>query len=89
MIGYFFANAFVSICIGLALGLLASLFTKNFRIFEEEPTIETIIIFIFAYSSYALTEFYEYSGIISLLICGMVMSHLLQYNFSPLGIVSS
>jgi NhaP-type Na+/H+ or K+/H+ antiporter len=48
-----------------------------------------VFIFCTAYICYVISDIAEYSGIISLLSCGIVMAHYTWYNLSPQGKQSS
>lgn len=48
-----------------------------------------MMIFCFGYLSYVISESAHYSGIISLLTCGIAMAHYTWYNLSPQGKQSS
>lgn len=76
---------FVSIIIGLLFGLISALIFKHFRSLTHSPVTEAVLLFIFAFMSYAISEAAEYSGIISLLTAGITMAHYTWYNLSPQG----
>ena len=65
------------------LGLLASIVTKYFRFLTVKPVVECNLIFAFGYLSYSIAELFHFSGIISLLISGILMSKYAWYNLSP------
>jgi NhaP-type Na+/H+ or K+/H+ antiporter len=79
----FIKLGFFSIAIGLFFGLLSSYVLKKFRFLTINPVIEVNMIFVFGYLSYSVTELFHYSGIISLLVAGVVMSKYSWYNLSP------
>lgn len=74
-----------SLTIGIAVGMVSSLIMKKFRSLTRNPTAETMTIFIFGYVSYVVSEMTHNSGIITLLTCGITMSHYTWYNLSPQG----
>lgn len=63
--------------------MCSSLIMKQFRSLTRNPTAETMTIFIFGYLSYVISEMSNNSGIITLLTCGIIMSHYTWYNLSP------
>ena len=79
----------VSILIGLAFGLLQSYIMKKARSLTKSPVAECCIIFALAYISYVVAEIIHYSGIITLLTCGVTMAHYGWYNLSPQGQTSA
>lgn len=68
----FFDDFFISVLIGLIHGILAALSLKHFRFLRESYINEILIIFFFAYSSFAITEAIHYSGVLSLLVAGII-----------------
>lgn len=75
--------SFWSIFFGILLGLMASIVTKYFRFLTVKPVVECNLIFAFGYLSYSIAELFHFSGIISLLISGILMSKYAWYNLSP------
>jgi len=82
IIGNFFKIAILSILIGLGCGLLCSLLLKYAHFLKSSVIFEISIIFFFGYLSYVICQNIELSGILSLLICGIVMAHYAFYNIS-------
>jgi NhaP-type Na+/H+ or K+/H+ antiporter len=74
-----------SVEIGIFAALLNALILKRFRIFKNSAVHECVMIFAFGYIAYLVSEMYKYSGIITLLVSGIVMSHYSWYNLSPQG----
>ena len=64
---------------------MSAMLLKKYRSFTKNPITETMIIFLFGYISYVVSELTENSGIITLLTCSIVMSHYTWYNLSPQG----
>ena len=62
---------------------------KKLRFLTHSPVIETIIIFFFGYASYIMSEHLELSGVISVLVSGISMSHYMFYNISDTGKVTA
>jgi len=85
ILGQFTLLALESIGIGLTGGVFSSLMFKHGRCLTHSPIVETIMLFLIAFGSYFLSEFFELSGIISLLTCGITMAHYTWYNLSPQG----
>lgn len=79
----FIKLGFFSIFIGLLFGLLSAYVLKKFRFLTVNPVIEVNMIFVFGYLSYSVTELFHYSGIIALLVAGVVMAKYSWYNLSP------
>lgn len=79
----FIKLGFFSIFIGVLFGLLSAYVLKKFRFLTINPVIEVNMIFVFGYLSYSVTELFHYSGIISLLVAGVVMAKYSWYNLSP------
>ena len=74
-----------SLTIGLIFGLGSALVTKNYRSLAKKPIIETALCFCFAYLAYVVSEIVHASGIITLLVSGILMAHYTWYNLSKLG----
>lgn len=85
ILGKFLLLGFVSIAIGLVVGLLSSYIFKVARYLSHSAIIETSLMFCFAYISYTLSMILGMSGIITLLTTGIVMAHYTWYNLSPQG----
>jgi NhaP-type Na+/H+ or K+/H+ antiporter len=74
---------FFSIFIGLIFGVLSAYVLKKFRFLTVNPVIEVNLVFVFGYLSYCVTELFHFSGIIALLVSGVVMAKYSWYNLSP------
>lgn len=83
VVGGFLKLGFFSIFIGAVFGFLSAYVLKKFRFLTINPVIEVNMIFVFAYLSYCVTELFHYSGIIALLVAGIVMAKYSWYNLSP------
>ena len=79
----FTSLGFWSLCMGIVFALWSAWLLRKYRSFSRNPTNEVMIIFCFGYIAYILSEVSENSGIITLLTCGIVMSHYTWYNLSP------
>ena len=82
IIGNFFKIGILSLLIGLACGLICSLFLKHAQFIKVSTIFEISIIFFFGYLSYVICQNLDLSGILALLICGIVMAHYAFYNIS-------
>ena len=69
-----------SFILGLIIGALSSLFLKRLKIYHLNRVQELSILLLFAFISYTLTDWIHLSPIISLLSCGIFMSHYTFYN---------
>ncbi|KAL4499898.1 hypothetical protein ABPG72_015247 [Tetrahymena utriculariae] len=89
MIAEFLKNSVCSLAIGLGWGLLATLVMKKFRFLTHNPVVETVVVLLFGFGSFASSENLDMSGVISILVCGIIMSHYLFYNISSTGKVTT
>ncbi|XP_052785004.1 sodium/hydrogen exchanger 4-like isoform X1 [Mya arenaria] len=71
----FFVVVFGGLAIGIILGILSAFITKYTNLVKVA---EPIIIFAFAYESYILAEMFHFSGIVSIIGCGLTQ---VQYAF--------
>jgi len=83
--GGFLLLGFVSFMIGAFFGFASALFMKHFRSFTHNAINQAVILLCFAYVAYIVSELFHESGIISLLVCGIVQAHYTYYNLSSLG----
>ena len=90
LIALFIKVFFCSILIGIIAGLLTTLIFKHMRfLLAEKGVAEVALILITGYSGYILSEWAKCSGVISMLFCGITLSHFNTYNLSEEGKVSS
>mmetsp|Transcript_8118 Transcript_8118/g.19194 ORF Transcript_8118/g.19194 Transcript_8118/m.19194 type:complete len:344 (-) Transcript_8118:132-1163(-) len=68
--------------VGVIVALFSSLVFKLTKLYQH-PSLETSLMFIFAYLPYLLAEALDLSGIMAILFCGIVMSHYTHFNLSP------
>ncbi|KAF2095057.1 sodium/hydrogen exchanger [Rhizodiscina lignyota] len=83
-IGVFLFVFFMSLIIGLAIGIGTSLLLK-FTHVRRFPKIESCVILLIAYASYFFSNAIHMSGkpgIVSLLFCGICMKHYAYHNMS-------
>ena len=69
-----------SFILGLIIGALSSSFLKKMKPFHLNRVQEISILLLFAFISYILTDWIHLSPIVSLLSCGIFMSHYTFYN---------
>ena len=85
----FLALGFRSIGLGCIFAMLSSFLLKKMRSLTKSPVIECTMTFAFAYIAYVLAEIWHLSGIITLLVCSVMMANYTWYNMSPQGKQSS
>lgn len=68
--------------VGVIVALFSALVFKLTHLYQH-PSLETALMFIFAYLPYMLAEALNLSGIMAILFCGIVMSHYTHFNLSP------
>lgn len=81
--GKFVQLGLYSSLLGLLVAVVASLMFKHMRFLTHSPVHETLLVFSIGFMSYAISEVTKLSGIITLLACGICMSHYTWYNLSP------
>ena len=59
MMWKFVEDFFISLCLGLVMGLTVSYMTKRMRFIAQSVIVETVIMIGFALSSYFLSELFE------------------------------
>lgn len=82
--------AVVSIAIGLVFGFSTALLFKNFRFLNTSVVTETFIMIAMALMAYFIATMtvilgLEMSGMIALLVCGIIQAHYAWWNLSPQG----
>ena len=82
IINSFLIMFFFSCFIGIGGGLLCSFLLKILKPVHLSRVQETSLIIFFAFLTYLITEMIDFSPIISLLCCGIFMSHYAFYNLS-------
>ena len=82
VVGSFLMMFFFSCFIGIGSGLLCSFLLKILKPVHLNRVQETSLIIFFAFLTYLITEMVHFSPIISLLFCGIFMSHYAFYNLS-------
>lgn len=74
-----------SLLIGSFFALLTSYILKKARFMTQSAVTETAVIFCFSYLAYAIAQSLAFSGIITLLTCGIMQAHYTWFNLSPQG----
>ncbi|XP_052215722.1 sodium/hydrogen exchanger 2-like isoform X3 [Dreissena polymorpha] len=75
----FFVVVFGGLLVGVVSGLLSSFITKYT---SSVKVVEPIIIFGFAYESYILAEMFHFSGIVSIIGCGLMQMQYALHNIT-------
>nr|BAU68126.1 NHE6/7 [Nasutitermes takasagoensis] len=75
----FFSVSLGGIAVGVIFGLLTALITKTT---QECRVVEPLAVLGVAYVSYLFAELFHFSGIISIIICGLVQAHYALKNIS-------
>jgi len=69
---------------GTIVALICSFVLKRIRL-DEHPSLEFLVISLFAFSSFLLAQLAQLSGIVSIFFCGVVLQHYNWYNISEEG----
>ncbi|KAL7083009.1 hypothetical protein ACP275_14G136200 [Erythranthe tilingii] len=88
-IGHFFYLFTTSTLLGLAIGLLSAYIIKKLNFGRDSAYHELALMILMAYLSYILAELFEFGGILTVFICGIVMSHYTLYNVNTLSRVTA
>lgn len=87
ILGNFILMIFASVGIGLAFALILTILFKHGRfILKDKGVTEVALIFLTGYMSYITSELLEFSGVITMLFCGITLAHFNVYNMSRQGI---
>eukprot|EP00924_Labyrinthula_sp_SR-Ha-C_P005039 snap_masked-scaffold_1-processed-gene-19.61-mRNA-1 protein AED:0.32 eAED:0.32 QI:0/-1/0/1/-1/1/1/0/545 len=84
----FFFISFISVIIGLCMGLACSFLFKNSQI-KEYHTIEIQLLFLFVFFCFAFAELCQMSGVVALFFFAVTLSHYNFYNLSEQTQISS
>ena len=85
-----FLTIFVgSMCIGIVAGLASSFVFKilNLRRHDELIYTEGALSFVFPWMAYFAAEALSWSGIVSIMFCGIIMASYTRSNFSPEAVI--
>lgn len=77
----FYSSGFL----GLIFGLTSALLTKYLAFDKSSLSLEISLLLLTAYASYMFAELCHLSGIMSILVCGLTMSHYTHENLSTVG----
>ncbi|CAF3426268.1 unnamed protein product [Rotaria sp. Silwood1] len=77
----FYSSGFL----GLLFGLTSALLTKYLAFDKSSLSLEISLLLLTAYASYMFAELFHLSGIMSILVCGLTMSHYTHENLSNVG----
>lgn len=76
----------VSILIGFVFAIVLTLIFKHARfLVKDKGVTEVGLIFLTGYIAYLASELAGFSGVISMLFCGITLSHFNTYNMSSAG----
>lgn len=89
LIGQFLKDSILSLLIGVAVGLFGTWVFKSMRFLTHSCVLETAIILYLGYVSFTICELTKLSGVLSVLVTGVVLAHYNFYNVSPIGKISS
>lgn len=71
------------------LAVICCLIFKKCRFLTINPVTEVCIVVVFGLMGYAFSEIFDLSGVISLLVIGIALSHYNFYNLSMTGQVAT
>ncbi|EAS05781.2 transporter/monovalent cation:proton antiporter-1 (CPA1) family protein (macronuclear) [Tetrahymena thermophila SB210] len=80
--GLFFVSIILSVLSGTFFGVICTLILKHMKFLNETVIHEILIVFMCSYSSYCIIEYFQYSGIISLLVSGFIVGYYGFHNLS-------
>ena len=73
-----------SVAVGSTIALFSALLYKHTKMYEEEfEHIEMILLVLFPYMAWMMAEALQFSGIVSILFCGILMAHYTTHNLHP------
>lgn len=78
----FMKMACFSVILGVVVGILTALVLKHCRFMTSSNIQEILLMFSAGYIAYVTSEILEFSGIISLFTCGIMLIHYAYYNCS-------
>ena len=71
-----------SVLLGVAFALFSALLFKHSEL-HNFATLELSMLAVFAYLPYVMAECLDLSGLMAVLVCGIVMAHYTHFNLSP------
>eukprot|EP00362_Geleiidae_sp_MMETSP1317_P000925 CAMPEP_0201285608 /NCGR_PEP_ID=MMETSP1317-20130820/113573_1 /ASSEMBLY_ACC=CAM_ASM_000770 /TAXON_ID=187299 /ORGANISM="Undescribed Undescribed, Strain Undescribed" /LENGTH=91 /DNA_ID=CAMNT_0047611233 /DNA_START=202 /DNA_END=477 /DNA_ORIENTATION=- len=81
-LGRILLNAVFSSLFGIGIGIFTGWATKSAEDVKGMALHETCMVVLFTYLSYVIAEFFNVSGIISLMICGIMLAQYAYWNLS-------
>eukprot|EP01135_Chromosphaera_perkinsii_P003040 Nk52_evm22s233 gene=Nk52_evmTU22s233 len=78
---HFVSNFLAAFAIGVGIALVTSLFMKKSSI-RRYPLLESTLFMLLSYSTFLISEFARFSGIVSVLFCGMTHARYTYVNMS-------
>ncbi len=84
----FLYTVVASILIGGFIALLCTWMFRTFR-FMCNPVTEVVVVYLFGILSYLISEVLDMSGVLTVLVAGVVMAHFNFYNISMTGQVAT
>ena len=78
----FITNCILSLLIGIFFGYLSTWCFKKFHFLTYSTTSETVFAFLMAFMGYSLCQMLSLSGVIAVLLIGIIMTHYQSYNLS-------
>lgn len=62
---------------------------KHSQFLTSNPVIEVTMLYLFGFMSYVIAEIFDMSGVITVLVCGISLSHFNFYNLSTTGKIAT
>ena len=81
----FFGTVFASILIGIVTAMLCSFIFKRCRFLVENEVTQVAFTYIFGILSYVMAEFFDMSGVITVMVSGVMLAHYNYYNLTVGG----
>ena len=69
--------------------MLCSKIFQKMRFLTDNPVLEVTLLYLFGILSYVLAEIASMSGVITVLVCGLMLAHFNFYNLSMTGQLST
>ena len=89
LVGFFLEGFVLSILIGFLVGMITSWIFKTMRFLTHSCVLEISIIVLIGYVSFTICEMLHLSGVLSVLVTGVVLGHYNIHNISAMGKISS
>jgi NhaP-type Na+/H+ or K+/H+ antiporter len=84
----FLYTVVLSIAIGGVIAMFATWLFKTFR-FLVNPVCEVVVVYLFGILSYLIAEICNMSGVLAVLVAGIMLAHFNFYNLSMTGQVAT